>query len=165
MALQRSHKNTPFSVPTSRCIVICDGVSGPANIGGLFRICEAMGVRELIFCNAEIDFSSPRLQRTSRNTHTKVPYRTSEAILDEIRHLEAKGFTPVAIELTEQSKPIQTVALSNNTMLIIGHERHGISNMVLEAVTAHAHITLYGENSSMNVVQAASIALYALTKL
>jgi tRNA G18 (ribose-2'-O)-methylase SpoU len=124
-----------------------------------------MGVRELIFCNAEIDFNSPRLQRTSRNTHTTVPFRTSEAISTEIENYKDKDFLPVALELSNNSIPLQTLETPKKLLLILGNERHGISPQILEMVKVHTYIPLMGKNSSMNVVQAASIALYALTKL
>jgi tRNA G18 (ribose-2'-O)-methylase SpoU len=48
--------------------------------------------------------------------------------------------------------------------LIIGNENFGLSKTVLDQCHDVLHIEMYGQNSSMNVVQATSIALYELCK-
>ena len=47
---------------------------------------------------------------------------------------------------------------------IIGDENHGVSDAILKQCNVIVHIEMYGQNSSMNVVQATSIALYEFTK-
>ena len=100
MALQHTHTSNPFSRKDKPLVVVCDGVSGPANVGGLFRICEAMGVREIIFCNATIDFSSARLQRTARNTHNSVSFRYAESALPELEFYKNAGYRLLALEIS-----------------------------------------------------------------
>jgi tRNA G18 (ribose-2'-O)-methylase SpoU len=47
--------------------------------------------------------------------------------------------------------------------LLIGSEIAGVSESLLATANQITHINMYGSNSSMNVVQAASIALYEIT--
>ena len=47
---------------------------------------------------------------------------------------------------------------------MIGDENHGVSASILGECDAVVHIEMYGQNSSMNVVQATSIALYEFTR-
>ena len=49
-------------------------------------------------------------------------------------------------------------------MLVIGDENFGVSDNILSISDAIIHIDMFGQNSSMNVVQATSIALYQITK-
>jgi tRNA G18 (ribose-2'-O)-methylase SpoU len=48
---------------------------------------------------------------------------------------------------------------------LIGSEIAGISEELLKISHQIVHINMFGKNSSMNVVQAASIALYEITSL
>ena len=48
--------------------------------------------------------------------------------------------------------------------MVVGAERYGISENILNILDDCYHIEMYGQNSSMNVAQATSIALYELTK-
>ena len=167
MTKQLTHQTTSFQSKKFPIKIICDGVQSPANIGGLFRISEAFGVSELIFCNASINFSSSRLRKTARHTVEKVPFRLSESILSEIKELQKHDYKIIALELTETSIPLEKLTLNaqEKLALIIGHEQHGISETVLKNVHESTHIRMFGTNSSINVVQAAGIALFTLTKL
>ena len=46
----------------------------------------------------------------------------------------------------------------------VGDENFGVSDHILNYSDAVIHIDMFGQNSSMNVVQATSIALYEMTK-
>lgn len=166
MSHQHTHKSTPFSAKKFPLIIISDGLQSPANIGALFRICDAFGVSEIVFCNASVNLNSSRLQRTSRNTHLKVPFRISEDIISEIDKLRSTGYKAIALEITDMSIPLEEYSLnsSDKIALIVGNENTGISKQVLQVAEDNVHITMFGQNSSMNVIQATSIALYALTK-
>ena len=166
MTLQHSHKSTPFSPKQFPIILICDGIKSPANIGGLFRICEAFGVSEVIFGAGRFDINSARIQRTSRGTHLKVPYSQVTDISDIIQQLKDQQYKVIALEITQTSILIENLSFNptDKIALIVGSEQQGISEELLEATTLHAHIEMFGNNSSMNAVQATGIALYILTK-
>ncbi len=165
MARQHSHTTTPFSTKKFPVSVICDQVQSPANIGALFRICDAFGVSEVLFGNPNVSFSSSRLRRTSRDTHKKVNYRVCEDIISEIKKLKEKEYRVLVLEITDDSIPLEKLkfSASGKIALVIGNERHGISDPVLQQADQSVHITMHGENSSMNVVQATAIALHAIT--
>ena len=167
MPEQLTHKTTQFLTQKFSLKVICDGVQSPANIGSLFRVCEAFGVSEIIFCNASINFSSSRLRKTARNTDKKVPYRISEDIDSEILSLKKNHYKLLALELTENSIPLENITLQHKdkVALFIGNERHGVSKTVLNSISQSVHIKMFGTNSSLNVTQATGIALFTLTKL
>jgi tRNA G18 (ribose-2'-O)-methylase SpoU len=46
--------------------------------------------------------------------------------------------------------------------LVVGSEINGVSAEILNISNQIVHINMYGKNSSMNVVQATSIALYEI---
>tara|TARA_R100001369_G_scaffold92833_2_gene140270 strand:+ start:2669 stop:3178 length:510 start_codon:yes stop_codon:yes gene_type:complete len=167
MPYQLTHSNTNFPVRTFPLKIICDGLQSPANIGSLFRISEAFGVSEIIFCNAEINFKSSRLRKTARNTEKKVQYRISENISEEISLLKKEDYNLIALELTDESVSLEKIKIGagEKIALVIGNEQHGISNNILNLVSQCVHIPMFGENSSLNVTQATGIALFTLTKL
>jgi tRNA G18 (ribose-2'-O)-methylase SpoU len=163
--LQLSHSSNPFTKQQFPIVLICDGVKGPANIGSIFRIAEGFGVQEIIFGNADIDFTSGRLKKTARDTHTKVPYSLSDDLQGVVSHFREGGYFIAALEITEQSIALGKFNWNrkDKLALIVGNEAHGVSESLLNVTDKVYHIELYGENSSMNVAQATSIALYELT--
>lgn len=164
MISQHTHTTTTFNIKNFPIVLVCDGVQSPSNIGSLFRISDALGISEIIFCDAIINFNSPRLQKTARSTQKKVKYSESESIVTSIEHLKKKDYKIVALEITDTSIAIENFVLPKDqkVALVIGNEQKGISNEVLQNNPATVHIEMYGENSSMNVVQAATIALHSI---
>ena len=164
MIRQLSHKESNHSEKVFPIVLICDGLKSPSNIGGIFRVCDALGIPEIIFCNSQINFNSPRLQKTARNTQHYVSYSENKNTLNAIDNLKDNGFKIIALEVTDSSESIENLLLFDNQKiaLIIGNENEGVSGKVLTNSDLCAHISMYGRNSSMNVVQATSIALYSL---
>ncbi|KAA3624724.1 MAG: TrmH family RNA methyltransferase [Flavobacterium sp.] len=163
--LQLTHSSTPFVKREFPIVLICDGVKGPANIGSIFRIAEGFGVREIVFGKADIDFDSGRLKKTARDTHRKVSYTQSDDLRMTVNHFKREGYFIAALEITDNSKPLHDLRWigTDKLALILGNEAHGISEEILELTDKAYHIELYGDNSSINVAQAAAVALYHLT--
>jgi tRNA G18 (ribose-2'-O)-methylase SpoU len=161
---QLTHHSHQHTSVTTKIILACDHVKGPANIGAIFRLADAFQVSEIIFCGSEIDITSNRLKKTARNTQAMVRFRESESLLTILEDLHAKEYTSIALEITAKSTPIQefTNTAAKNMVLILGDENYGVSDAVLDSVEHTLHIPMYGANSSMNVAQAAAIALYAI---
>ena len=166
MALQLSHNSTTLGLQKQSLMIICDGVDSPANVGGLFRLSDALGIQEIYFCKSLPDIKSVRLKRTARNTQTHIPYSYFENTEDAISSCLKNGWTVVALELSSKSQSLNTFKVDNNhkIALVLGNEKLGISENILHMIETHLHIDMFGKNSSMNVVQAAAIACYSLTK-
>ncbi len=164
MPVKLTHSESNPSQSSFPLILVCDGVQSPSNIGALFRISDALGVSKIIFCNAEINFYSPRLQKTARNTQLYVSYSEKENTFKTIEKLKTEKYSIVSLEITDSSVPIEKLPKFNNKKiaLVIGNEQQGISEEVLNSCDFSTHIEMFGKNSSMNVVQATSIALYTL---
>lgn len=163
--MQLNHYNTNFQQKTFPITVVCDNVTNAPNLGSLFRICDAFGVKELILCGSYIPLGR-KMTKTSRATENVVNYQTKEHVLDVVSELKNKNYYCVALEITTTSKSIHNFGFPNKQpiALIVGDENFGISEEVLKLCDAIIHIQMFGQNSSMNVVQATNIALYEITK-
>ena len=164
MTGQLTHKESSQSQRVFPIVLVCDGLKTPSNIGALFRVCDALGIPEIIFCNTEINFNSPRLKKTARNTQVYVSYSEKKHTLSAINKLKDNDFKIIALEITNSSESIENLSfLSDQKIaLVIGNEQKGVSDSILTNSDQCAHVDMYGKNSSMNVVQATSIALYTL---
>ena len=157
------HKELETKFPI---IILADNLMGEANIGSLFRLADAFNIEKIIFSGTPINLKSNRLRRTARGTFENVAFDYSENSLDVIQNYKSKGYEPVALEITSDSIALDTLNLKSDSriLLIVGNERHGISDMVLDMVPTKVHISMFGNNSSMNVSQATGIALYEFSK-
>ncbi|VAV86146.1 tRNA/rRNA methyltransferase [hydrothermal vent metagenome] len=163
--MQLTHYNTSFKQRKFPIILVCDSVTNAANIGSLFRIADAFGLERIIFCGEHIPLGR-KMTKTSRATEKVVRFKVSNVILEEIKQLKADGYCIISLEITKESSPIHTFQFPKEKpiALIVGDENFGISEAILKLSDSVIHINMFGQNSSMNVVQATNIALYEITK-
>ena len=163
--MQLNHYNTNFKKQKHPIKVICDNVSNAPNMGSLFRIADAFGIEELIFCGADIQLGK-RMTKSSRSTEKYVVHSIKKDIENVIQDSKNNNYYLIALEISENSQPLNEFKLQTNQpiAIILGDENFGVSDSILKQVDATVHINMFGNNSSMNVVQATSIALYELTK-
>lgn len=163
--MQLNHYNSTFKKQKFPITLICDNVTNAPNIGSLLRISDALGVEELIFCGENSQLGK-RMKKTSRSTEKYVSHKVESDILQVVTSLKAKRYIIIALEITDSSISLDDFLLNTNQpiALIIGNENIGVSEDILKLADEIVHIKMFGENTSMNVVQATSIILYELTK-
>ena len=163
--MQLNHYNTNFKKQTFPITLICDNVTNATNIGSLFRIADAFGIEKLILCGKNIQLGR-KSAKTSRATEKVVNYEIHDSALNVIQTLKLNNYIIISLEITNFSEPIHKVKFTNNKpiLLVIGDENFGISEKILNISNQVIHINMFGQNSSMNVVQATNIALYEISK-
>ena len=163
--MQLDHYTSNFSKKTFPIVLVSDNVSHAANLGSLFRTADAFGVKHLILGGSPVELGR-KFTKTSRSTERSISFEQTENILEKIKELKLKNYLIIGLEITEDSVEISDLDFPKITEIafVIGDEKHGVSSSILEICDHVVHIEMYGQNSSMNVVQAASIGLYEFTK-
>lgn len=163
--MQLTHENNRFNKKNFPITLVCDHVYFQQNIGSLFRIGEAFGIEKIMFIGKDIPLTPRKINKTSRSTHLQIPHFIIEETKDAVKLLLENKYEIIALEITSTSTPIQqiTAPKDQKIALLIGNEIDGISDALLAIANQTTHITMYGNNSSMNVVQATSIALYEIS--
>ncbi|OBX26557.1 SpoU rRNA methylase family protein [Gelidibacter algens] len=163
--MQLTHYTSKFNQRTFPITLVCENVTNAANIGSLFRTADAFGLEQVIFCGSPIPFGR-KMAKTSRATEKYVNFKWQENSSEVIHTLKASGFQIIALEISASSTPLSNMTLDTQKpiALLIGDENFGVSEACLKLSDHSIHIDMFGHNSSMNVVQATSIALYEITK-
>lgn len=163
--MQLNHYNTYFKEQIFPIILVCDNVTNATNIGSLFRVADAFGVEKIIFCGEHIPLGR-KMKKTSRATEKTVTFETNTSVLEVVEQLKDDGYCIISLEITSKSSSIHTHQFSKEKpiVLLVGDENFGVSEDVLILSDDIIHINMFGQNSSMNVVQATNIALYEITR-
>ena len=163
--MQLNHYNNNFKQQTFPITIVCQNVTNAPNIGSLFRTSDAFGIKELVFTGTEIPLGR-KMTKTSRATEKVVNYQVVEDAFGFISNLKNEGHQIISLEITDNSVALHKFSfnLKAPIVLVIGDENFGVSDQILSISDAIIHIDMFGQNSSMNVVQATSIALYEMTK-
>lgn len=162
---QLTHYTTNFNQRTFPITLVCDNITNAPNIGSLFRIADAFGIEKLILCGKDISLGR-KMKKTSRATENSVNYEITESTFEVIQTYRNENYRIITLEITGSSQPIHKFQfLSNKPIaLVVGDENFGVSEDIIKLSDDIIHINMFGQNSSMNVVQATNIALYEITR-
>lgn len=136
------------------------------NIGGLFRIADALGVEKIYLTGSSFTPENPKVKKSSRSTIKYVPFEYAASPFPIITRLQEDGYTIVSLEITSESIALNELCLNKveKVCLILGSENEGVSQVLLDSSDMTVHIPMFGVNSSMNVATACAIASYEITK-
>ncbi len=161
------HKTSGKKFPLS---IIASDISSPNNVGSLFRLCDALGIEKLYLCGNTTTPPNSKVNKTSRSTEKYVDYEVHQDTAALLTQLKSNGVFIISLEITSTSLPINSAEFINSInqnqrfALILGSEQAGISEPLLSLSDKTFHITMHGNNSSMNVISAASIACFEISK-
>ena len=165
------HKASNVKQPLN---IIANDLNSPQNVGSLFRLCDALAIKKLYLCGDTPAPPHNKINKTSRSTEKHVAYEQHENAVELLNTLKQSETYIISLEITSSSIAIDSAAFSNNIKtnisnetpiyLILGSENSGVSEELLSLSNLTAHITMLGNNSSMNVISAASIACFEITR-
>lgn len=143
----------------NRLAMIVESVTGPFNVGSIFRTAAAFGVEQMWLAGNTTPPSNPKVQKTALGTDRFVAWEEGVSPGEAVRAAREDGFRVVAVELTGDARPLHEADLSGDVCLVVGSEDHGCSPALLEAADAVCYIPQTGRVGSLNVAIAAAIAL------
>ncbi|MBX6384790.1 MAG: TrmH family RNA methyltransferase [Microbispora sp.] len=142
-----------------RLALILESVTGPFNVGSIFRTAAAFGVETIWLAGNATPPTNPKAQKTALGTERLVEWHEPVRVAEAVRAAREEGFRVVAVELTGDAVPLHEAELGGDVCLVLGSEDHGCSPACLEAVDSVAYIPQVGKVGSVNVAVAAAIAM------
>lgn len=140
--------------------LLLDRVEDVRNIGGLFRLADAANIEKIYLFQCNFDPKNKQIQRISRSTLKYIDYQ-KVSDLSEMGQLKER-YDLVGLEITNESIIYQDFKPKKPVLLVIGNERNGVSEAILQITDYCIHLPMYGLKTSMNVTCATAIALYDL---
>lgn len=144
--------------------LVLDGLTDKVNIASAFRIAEALGIKKLVILNSGYNELSHQMIKISRHTHKHLEHQFVDRNNFDLQQYIVDNWLILGLEITDKSVDIRSFQSVSNRpiLLIIGSEQHGISENLLNVTNTCLHIPMFGQNSSMNVIQAAGICIFNL---
>ncbi|WKK77355.2 TrmH family RNA methyltransferase [Marivirga salinae] len=166
MEIQKSHHEYKSASIEHQIVLIAENIRTPENAGMIMRLADAFGIQQLFFVGEHAVELSTKVKRASRNTYKTVNFQYIADATEIVTDFTNEGFTPIALEITNSSKPLKAFKAKKNQkfVVIVGGERQGVSETLLKMCTEHYHIPMFGKNSSINVVNALAVGLYKITE-
>ena len=143
-------------------VVLADNLRSLWNVGSVFRTADACGVRRVVLCGISGCPPRPEITKTALGAETAVGWEYRAEAASALEPLRAEGYSPVALERTSRSQPLDEVRWPERVCLVLGNEVAGVSGDLLDACPLHVHIPMRGVKSSLNVAVAFGIAAFAI---
>ncbi len=145
-----------------RTIVVCEQLSNPDNVGGVFRNAMAFGADAVVLSPGSADPLYRKVVRVSMGGALAVPFVETTAWPDALDRLRAAGFTVVALT-TVGGTDVVAIAPPAKLALVVGSEGDGLTDAALARADVRATIPMVADVDSLNVVVACGIALDRLS--
>ena len=143
-----------------RLALIVESVTGPFNVGSIFRTAAAFGVDRIWLAGNATPPDQPQgAEDRARHRPAGPLARSGCPPREAVAAAREDGYRVVAVELTGDAVPLHEADLAGDVCLVVGGEDHGCSPALLEAVDAVCYIPQVGRVGSFNVAVAAAIAL------
>lgn len=138
-------------------------VAFDANLGTLLRTCDAVGACVAVPKTAHYRRALDKGDTLSKRPHMHWVRSSKEAW---VRNQRSSGRRVLAVEVAEDALPLPLLEPAREpTVLLLGHERHGLPDEVIELSDEVVEIPMIGRGASLNVAVAGSLVLYRLAGL
>lgn len=141
---------------------ILENIYDTYNIGGLFRLADALAIEKMYICGETEIPPNSRIKKASIGTYKVVPWeykKTAKEAIDELRD-KFRSLKVIAVEQDANSVPYTNGNYSTPVAFIVGNETSGVNEETLKLSDQIVEIPMWGINKSLNVIVSAAIVSY-----
>lgn len=149
------HKPPSVLAQPRELIVACPPLRSNINLSRIVRMAGCCGVERVIACG-----TAKVLQKIARDGAESVQLEVHRTLPPVLKELRREGYQIVGLEQTTHSENLHQFPFVRKTVLVVGHEREGMTDEELRELDRVAEIPVWGLPYSYNVATAATIAMY-----
>lgn len=144
-----------------RTIVVLDSVTDPHNVGAILRSCAAFDVAALITQDRNSPPESGTLAKAASGALETVPWVRVVNLARALERMAEEGYWRIGLD--GDGKAVFPSALpAGPVVIVLGAEGEGLRHNVAQHCDAVARLPMASAIESLNVSNAAAIALYAV---
>ena len=140
-------------------VLVLDQITDPHNVGAILRSAAAFAVKAIVTTARHSPEATGVLAKSASGAIELVPLVTVQNLARALNALNERGFLTVGLD-SEGSENLSDIALREPLALVLGAEGKGLRQLTRETCSAVARLDMPGEIKSLNVSNAAVLALY-----
>jgi 23S rRNA (guanosine2251-2'-O)-methyltransferase len=138
---------------------VLDQITDPHNVGAILRSASAFAVKAIITTARHSPEATGVLAKSASGALEHVPFITVQNLARALIALKERGFYTVGLD-SDGSDDLARLPLKAPVALVLGAEGKGLRQLTRETCDAVARLDMPGAIKSLNVSNAAALALY-----
>jgi 23S rRNA (guanosine2251-2'-O)-methyltransferase len=145
--------------PAEGLIVMLDQLTDPQNVGAIFRSALAFGARGIVVQDRHAPALAGALAKAAVGATERLPHARVTNLSRALETLAEYGWRAVGLD-GDADHTLEQALDHRPTVLVMGSEGDGVRRLVAEHCEVMAKIPMPGGFESLNVSNAAAVALY-----
>ena len=149
--------------PSRQVVVVLDEVTDPHNVGAIMRSMATFGARAMIVHKYNAPTVTGTIAKIATGAAEHIPMVVVTNLAATLEELQLAGFYVLGLD-EKATVSLTAVPRDRSVALVLGAEGHGLRPKTRSVCDAIAAIPSLGPIASLNVSNAAAIALYEVTR-
>ena len=147
------------TLPHEDCLLVCDRIQDPGNMGTMIRTAVAAGYSAIIALPGTVDVYSPKVLRATAGKVFDMPvvYISGE---EELKEIAEETGRRIVVTVPTGGSEYYKENLHEGIALVIGNEGRGISESIIDMADVRVTLPMKGNIESLNAAVAAAILMY-----
>jgi 23S rRNA (guanosine2251-2'-O)-methyltransferase len=141
-------------------VIALDQLTDPHNIGAIMRSSLAFGVDGIIAVRDNAAFDGPTVARASAGALEQIDIMRVTNLVSALKSFKEEGYWVVGLDTGSQNADINTLGQYYKVVVVLGAEGQGLRALTQKSCDILMRIPISGQMESLNVSNAAAIAMF-----